>query len=96
MSYNSGETALLFEASPTGWSGEEAQAAPRKQGNALAVVGAAFSFLPPVGLVLSAVGFTRSKVRRGAGRTVALALSAGKAVDTQARAELQLVADDVQ
>jgi len=157
MSNHSNETALLFEDSPADWSGEVAQAAPRKQGNPLAVVGAALSFLPPVGLVLSAIGFARSKARRGAGRTVALVgialslvfggveayagataplldagcrdanpsaarllalqanpggdlaaiateldaihvalvRSAGKAVDTRARAELQLVADDV-
>jgi hypothetical protein len=158
MSYDSNESALLFEAPPIDWSGEVAQAAPRKQGNPLAIAGAALSFLPPVGLVLSTLGFTRSKARRGAGRTVALvgialslafcgveayvgataplfdagcrdanpsaaklralqadpggdlaaiateldgihvalARSAGEAVDTRARAELQLVADDVE
>ena len=72
MSYDSNETALLFEAPPTDWSGDVAEAAPRKQGNPLAIVGAALSFLPFVGLFLSAVGFTRSKTRRGAGRNVAL------------------------
>ena len=72
MSDDSNETALLFEAPPTDWSGDDAQAAPRKQGNPLAIVGAALSFLPLVGLVLSAVGFTRSRTRRGAGRNVAL------------------------
>lgn len=74
MSYGSNETGL-FEApapmaDPVG--GVVQRSAPRGQGNPLAVVGAVLSFLPLVGLVLSALGFVRSRTRWGSGRTVAL------------------------
>lgn len=73
MENDSNEALSLFEVPPAGRGrGEEDPAAPERQRNPLAPVGAALSFLPPLGLVLSAIGYARSRSRRGAGRTAAL------------------------
>jgi hypothetical protein len=52
--------------------GEDPPFVPVRRRNPLAMVGAVLSFIPLVGLVLSAVGFVRSRTRGGVGRTVAL------------------------
>lgn len=51
---------------------EDQPITPAKRRNALALVGAALSFVPLVGLVLSAFGFVRSRTRGGVGRVTAL------------------------
>jgi hypothetical protein len=45
---------------------------PAKQSNGLALAGAITCFIPLVGLVLSIIGFVRSKALGGAGRTVGM------------------------
>lgn len=83
MSNDSNEAMTLFEGSldkrnpDQGGEGEppggSAQfGAARKRRNPFSVVGAALSFVPLVGLVLSVVGFIRSRTRGGVGRTLAL------------------------
>ena len=73
MSNDSNEAMTLFEGTPDGQTGEAGQELGRaRRRNPFAVVGAALSFVPLVGLVLSVVGFLRSRARGGVGRTVAL------------------------
>lgn len=80
MANDSNEALSLFEVPPAGPAGngdysgdwDDHTTAPADQGNPLALAGAVVSFLPPVGLALSAIGLRRSRSRRGAGRTAAL------------------------
>lgn len=76
MANDSNEGVSLFEAHQADRPSEgETHATPTpkpKPGNRVALAGAALSFLPPVGLVLSAIGFVRSRSRDGAGRMAAL------------------------
>lgn len=73
MANDSNEALSLFEVPPAGAGEEDHSAPPARQRNALAPAGAALSFLPPLGLVLSAIGYARSRTRHGAGRKAALA-----------------------
>lgn len=73
MANDSNEALSLFEGAPTGQAGnEDRSAAPPEQGNRMALVGAVLSFLPPVGLAVSAIGYARSRSRNDAGRIAAL------------------------
>jgi hypothetical protein len=80
MSNDSTEAMALFEAWPTSQDepaadygyGEDPPFVPATRRNPFALVGAILSFVPLVGLVLSAVGFLRSRTRGGVGRTAAL------------------------
>lgn len=79
MANDSNEAMALFEVSPKvqddsaeyGY-GEEPPFVPAKRRNPFALVGAVLSVVPLVGLVLSVVGFVRSRTRGGVGRTLAL------------------------
>lgn len=74
MANGSNEALSLFEVPPAGRAGDDDHpTAPTRQRNPLAPAGAALSFLPPLGLVLSALGYARSRSRSGAGRKAALA-----------------------
>lgn len=83
MASDSDEAMALFEVRPAdqdGWVGggggdgygDDPPFIPAARRNMFALVGAGLSFVPLVGLGLSAVGYRRSKTRRGSGRTVAL------------------------
>jgi len=72
MSSGSNQAFLQFEALPADRAEDGDPAAPRRQGNPLAVVGVVLSFLPPVGLAVSAIGFGRARRRGGVGRRLAL------------------------
>lgn len=73
MANDSNEAMSLFETAPADQAGSEYHSdAPAKQANPVALVGAVLSFLPPLGLVLSAIGYMRSRSRMGAGRIAAL------------------------
>jgi hypothetical protein len=73
MANDSNEAMSLFETAPAEQAGSEYHSdAPAKQANPVALVGAVLSFLPPLGLVLSAIGYMRSRSRMGAGRIAAL------------------------
>jgi hypothetical protein len=71
MVFGSNETELRFEESAAAPARNEQRPVRRWQGNPLAYAGAVLSFVPPVGLVLSALGFRRSGARQGLGRTAA-------------------------
>lgn len=74
MANDSDEAMSLF-AAPTGLVDSEEHPNPvpaPKQGNPVALAGAALSVLPPLGLVLSVIGYARSRSRDGAGRIAAL------------------------
>lgn len=79
MSNDPAEAMALFEAPATGQDvpadygyGEDPPFVPTTRRNPVALVGAVLSFVPLVGLGLSAVGFARSRTRGGVGRTAAL------------------------
>ena len=73
MANDSNDALSLFEAAPTGQAGpEDHSGRSPDQGNRVALVGAVLSVLPPLGLVLSAIGYARSRSRNGAGRIAAL------------------------
>jgi hypothetical protein len=72
MSNDSNEALLQFEGFPADQAGDAEPTAPRRPGNPLAVVGVVLSFLPPVGLAVSAVGFKRARRRGGVGRRLAM------------------------
>ncbi len=73
MVEDSNEALSLFETPSADQAGDgDHSAAPPKQGNPLALAGAVLSLLPPLGLVLSAIGYLRSRSRGNAGRTAAL------------------------
>ena len=79
MSNHSDEAVSLFEApqkdrgGPADYGyGEDPPFVPVPRRNPLALAGAVLSFVPLVGLVLSVVGFVRSRTRGGVGRTAAL------------------------
>lgn len=85
MSNYSDQAMALFEARPDDQGGQDGQDdlvgpaygedppfVPVRQRNPFALVGAVLSFIPLVGLVLSVVGFVRSRTRGGVGRTMAL------------------------
>src|SRR5579859_7672800 len=81
MSNDSNEAMTLFEGLDKHQYGDGGQGDPpdgspqvgdvRKRRNPFSVVGAVLSFVPLVGLVLSVVGFFRSRTRGGVGRTLA-------------------------
>src|SRR5579859_6774744 len=79
MSNDSNEAVSLFEApqknrdEPADYGyGEDPPFVPVTRRNPLALAGAVLSVAPLVGLVLSVVGFVRSRTRGGVGRTAAL------------------------
>lgn len=79
MSNDSTEAMSLFEIPATNGDepadygyGEDPPFVPTRRRNPFAMVGAVLSFVPLVGLGLSAVGFVRSRTRGGVGRTAAL------------------------
>jgi hypothetical protein len=72
MANDSNEAMSLFEADPAGPGGNEGHPAAPRQRNPVALAGAVLSFLPPLGLALSGVGYARSRSRQGAGRIAAL------------------------
>ena len=73
MVKDSNEALPLFEVPSADQAGDgDHSTTPSKQGNPLALAGAVLSFLPPLGLVLSAIGYLRSRSRGNAGRTAAL------------------------
>jgi hypothetical protein len=79
MSNDPAESMALFEAPATGQDvpadygyGSDPPFVPAARRNQFALAGAVLSFVPLVGLGLSAVGFARSRTRGGVGRTAAL------------------------
>lgn len=77
MANDSNEAMSLFETAPVGLARSEDHPDPDpdpapQHANPVALAGATLSILPPLGLVLSGIGYARSRSRDGAGRTAAL------------------------